>query len=377
MAHVPQKEMLERLDESLKHFNYLTEQVMQPETLARTDIYQKISKERAKLEPMVMAYESYGRKLRNYIDAREILSNTKDAEMRGMAQEEIAQLEPELDEELKKLQLLLLPKDPNDEKNTVVEIRAGVGGDEAGIFAGDLYRMYTRFAESKRWKTELLSLSEATSGGFREIIFLIEGDAVYSRMKYETGVHRVQRVPKTEASGRIHTSTATVAVLPEAEEVDIQIHPNDLRTDVFRAGGNGGQSVNTTDSAVRLTHLPTNTVVICQDEKSQIKNKAKAMKVLLTRLYDKAAAEQNAAISSARKAQVGTGMRNERIRTYNFPQGRVTDHRIGMTIQNVDAVMGGGVEPFIQALADHYQTLALRGESPDSMSAKTSHDDDD
>jgi peptide chain release factor 1 len=377
MAHVPQKEMLERLDESLKHFNYLTEQVMQPETLARTDIYQKISKERAKLEPMVMAYESYGRKLKNYTEAREILSSTKDAEMRGMAQEEIAQLEPELDDELKKLQLLLLPKDPNDEKNTVVEIRAGVGGDEAGIFAGDLYRMYTRFAESKRWKTELLSLSEATSGGFREIIFLIEGDAVYSRMKYETGVHRVQRVPKTEASGRIHTSTATVAVLPEAEEVDIQIHPNDLRTDVFRAGGNGGQSVNTTDSAVRLTHLPTNTVVICQDEKSQIKNKAKAMKVLLTRLYDKAAAEQNAAISSQRRAQVGTGMRNERIRTYNFPQGRVTDHRIGMTIQNVDGVMGGDVEPFIQALSDHYQTLALKGESPESMAAKTSHDDDD
>ncbi|MEO5667350.1 MAG: peptide chain release factor 1 [Bdellovibrionota bacterium] len=368
--------MLGRLEESLKHFNYLTEQVVQPETLSRTDVYQRISKERAKLEPMVVAYQTYVQKLKNYNDSRELLQQEKDAEMRAMAQEEIGQLEPQLDEELKHLQMLLLPKDPNDEKNTVVEIRAGVGGDEAGIFAGDLYRMYTRFAESKRWRTELLSLSEATSGGFREIIFLIEGEAVYSRMKFETGVHRVQRVPKTEASGRIHTSTATVAVLPEAEEVDIQIHPNDLRTDVFRAGGNGGQSVNTTDSAVRLTHLPTNTVVICQDEKSQIKNKAKAMKVLLTRLYDKASAEQNAAISSARRAQVGTGMRNERIRTYNFPQGRVTDHRIGMTIQNVDAVMGGDVEPFIRALADHYQTLALRGESPDAVRIPTSDDDE-
>jgi len=376
MAHVPQKEMLGRLEESLKHFNYLTEQVVQPETLARTDLYQKISKERAKLEPMVVAYQSYLYKLKNYNEAREVLSATKDAEMRTMAQEEIAQLEPELDEELKKLQMLLLPKDPNDEKNTVVEIRAGVGGDEAGIFAGDLYRMYTRYAESLGWKVDLLSLSEATAGGFREIIFLIEGDSVYSRMKYETGVHRVQRVPKTEAQGRIHTSTATVAVLPEAEEVDIQIHPNDLRTDVFRAGGNGGQSVNTTDSAVRLTHLPTNTVVICQDEKSQLKNKAKAMKVLLTRLYDKAAAEQNAAISSQRRAQVGTGMRNERIRTYNFPQGRVTDHRIGMTIQNVDAVMGGDVGPFIQSLSDFYQTLALKGESPESI-RKPSDDADD
>jgi len=376
MAHVPQKEMLERLGESVKHFDYLTEQVVQPETLSRAELYQRLSKERAKLEPMVVAYQSYSQKLKNYNDARELLSSSKDAEMREMAQEEIAELEPQLDAELKKLQLLLLPKDPNDEKNTVVEIRAGVGGDEAGIFAGDLYRMYTRFAESKKWRTELLSLSEATAGGFREIIFLVEGDAVYSRMKYETGVHRVQRVPKTEAQGRIHTSTATVAILPEAEEVDIQIHPNDLRTDVFRAGGNGGQSVNTTDSAVRLTHIPTNTVVICQDEKSQIKNKAKALKVLMTRLYDKASAEQNAAISSQRRAQVGTGMRNERIRTYNFPQGRVTDHRIGMTIQNVDAVMGGDVEPFIQALSDHYQTLALRGETADTT-AKFASDDDD
>lgn len=376
MAHVPQKEMLERLGESVKHFDYLTEQVVQPETLSRAELYQKLSKERAKLEPMVVAYQSYSVKLKNYNDARDLLSSSKDADMRQMAQEEISDLEPQLDDELKKLQLLLLPKDPNDEKNTVVEIRAGVGGDEAGIFAGDLYRMYTRFAESKRWRTELLSLSEATAGGFREIIFLVEGDAVYSRMKYETGVHRVQRVPKTEAQGRIHTSTATVAILPEAEEVDIQIHPNDLRTDVFRAGGNGGQSVNTTDSAVRLTHIPTNTVVICQDEKSQIKNKAKALKVLMTRLYDKASAEQNAAISSQRRAQVGTGMRNERIRTYNFPQGRVTDHRIGMTIQNVDAVMGGDVDPFIQALSDHYQTIALRGETPDTT-AKFASDDDD
>ncbi len=374
MAHVPPKEMLERLDESLRQFNYLTEQIGQPETLSRAELFQKTSKERSKLEPLVVAYEAYSHKLKNYNEAREVLSSEKDAELRTLAQDEIAALEPELDNELQKLQILLLPKDPNDEKNTVVEIRAGVGGDEAGIFAGDLYRMYTRYAESMRWRVELLSFSEASAGGYKEIIFSIQGDAVYSRLKYETGVHRVQRVPKTEAGGRIHTSTATVAVLPEAEEVDIDISPNDLRIDVFRAGGHGGQSVNTTDSAVRITHLPTNTVVICQDEKSQLKNKNKAMKVLRTRLYERALAEQNAAIASARRAQVGTGMRNERIRTYNFPQGRVTDHRIGMTTYNIDEVMNGGVEAFISALTDHYQTLALRGELPGS-SLSTGVDD--
>lgn len=363
MAHKTPPEMLARLEESAKQFDYLTEQMNQPETISDQKLFLKISKERAALEKMVLAFRDYQKDFSNYSEALEIINNEKDAEMRSMAQEEVDTLEPRLEESVERLQLLMLPRDPNDDKNTVVEVRAGVGGDEASIFAGDLYGMYRKFAESKGWKVELLSLSEGTAGGFKEIIFSVVGDEVYSYMKYETGAHRVQRVPKTETQGRVHTSTATVAVLPEADEVDIDINPNDLRIDVMRAGGAGGQHVNTTDSAVRITHLPTNTVVICQDERSQHKNKAKAMKVLRSRLYDQAQEAQNAAMASERRAQVGTGMRNERIRTYNFPQGRVTDHRIGMTTYNIDEVIGGGVEPFIRALADHYQTLALKGEA--------------
>ncbi len=362
MAHHIPVELRTRLEESVKQFDYLTEQVSQQAVIADQKTFQRLSRERAALEKLVDAYKDYAAKFKNYTEARELLSTEKDPELKAMASEEIDSLEPVLDLDLKSLQVLLLPKDPNDEKNTIVEVRAGVGGDEASIFAGDLYGMYRRFAEKKGWRVELLSLSDGTAGGYKEVIFSVSGDEVYSWLKYETGVHRVQRVPKTETQGRVHTSTATVAVLPEADEVDIDINPNDLRIDVMRAGGAGGQHVNTTDSAVRITHLPTNTVVICQDERSQHKNKAKAMKVLRSRLFEAAQAAQDNAIATQRRAQVGTGMRNERIRTYNFPQGRVTDHRIGMTSYNIDEVVNGDVESFIRGLADHYQTLALKGE---------------
>ncbi len=374
MAYEAPREMLYRLEESKKRFDYLNEQLGQPSVIGNRDEFQKVSKERSQLEPLVIDFEVYAKKLADYRGAREILEKARDDEMRSFASEEVSTLEPELTILEEKLQFLLLPKDPNDDKNIILELRAGVGGDEAGIFAGDLSRMYTRYAEGRRWRVEILSLSENAAGGYKEIILAIEGHGAYSRLKYETGVHRVQRVPKTEASGRVHTSTATVAVLPEAEEVDIQIAPKDLRIDVFRAGGHGGQSVNTTDSAVRITHLPTNTVVICQDEKSQLKNKNKAMKVLRSRLFDRALEERNSAIASERRSQIGTGMRNERIRTYNFPQGRVTDHRIGKTTYNIAEVVGGDLDAFIDALSNHYQTLALKGES--AVPIADSGDDD-
>ncbi len=373
MAHNPSKEMIGHLEESKRRFDLLTEQLSQPAIIAQRDQFQKLSKERSNLEPLMFAYDSYRKKLDDYNGARALL-NENDAEIRSMASGEIAELEPELDKEADALQILLLPKDPNDEKNSVLEIRAGVGGDEAGIFAGDLFRAYARYAEKQGWKVELLSKTDASAGGCKEVIASIEGERVYSALKYESGVHRVQRVPKTETQGRIHTSTVTVAVMPEAEEVDIVIEAKDLRIDVFRAGGHGGQSVNTTDSAVRITYLPTNEVVICQDEKSQLKNKNKAMKVLRSRLYEKALEKQQNEVSSQRRAQIGTGMRNERIRTYNFPQGRVTDHRIGFTTYNVQDVMDGDISAFIQALANHYQMIALKGES--AVKVISSGDDD-
>jgi peptide chain release factor 1 len=374
MAYEPPREMLFRLEESKKRFDYLSDQLGQPEVIGNRDQFQKISKERSNLETIVTDYDEYFKKLNDYLGAREMLEKDKDGEMRAIASQEMAELEPELIRLEANLQFLLLPKDPNDEKNILLEVRAGVGGDEAGIFAGDLSRMYARYAEGRGWKVETLSFSENAAGGFREVVLGIEGQGVYSRLKYETGAHRVQRVPKTEASGRIHTSTATVAVLPEAEEVDIQIAPKDLRIDVFRAGGHGGQSVNTTDSAVRITHLPTNTVVVCQDEKSQLKNKNKAMKVLRSRIYEKVLEERNSAIAAERRQQVGTGMRNERIRTYNFPQGRVTDHRIGKTTYNITEIVNGALDPFIDALTNHFQTLALKGESAVPV-ASTADDD--
>jgi peptide chain release factor 1 len=287
----------------------------------------------------------------------------KDADLRLMAEEEIAALDPRaaaLEEELK---VLLLPKDPNDEKNIILEIRAGTGGDEASLFAAEIFRMYTRFAEQKRWKVEVLSLSESGIGGYKEVIAIIEGERVYSQLKWESGVHRVQRVPETEQQGRVHTSAITVAVLPEAEEVDIKIEAKDIRIDTFCSSGPGGQSVNTTYSAVRITHLPTNTVVSCQDEKSQIKNREKGMRVLRSRLYEVEMAKQNAELAQARKQQVGSGDRSEKIRTYNFPQNRVTDHRIGLTLHQLDLVMQGRLQPIVDALIAHYQAEQLKGEA--------------
>jgi peptide chain release factor 1 len=295
-------------------------------------------------------------------EARAMLAES-DVDLRAMAQEEIAALEPRaqaLEEELK---VLLLPKDPNDEKNVILEIRAGTGGDEASLFAAEIFRMYTRFAEQKRWKVEVMSISESGIGGYKEVIAIIEGERVYSQLKWESGVHRVQRVPETEQQGRVHTSAVTVAVLPEAEEVDIKIEAKDIRIDTFCSSGPGGQSVNTTYSAVRITHLPTNTVVSCQDEKSQIKNRDKGMRVLRSRLYEMEMEKQQTALAKERKSMVGSGDRSEKIRTYNFPQNRVTDHRIGLTLHQLDLVMQGRLQPIVDALIAYYQAELLKGET--------------
>ncbi len=297
-----------------------------------------------------------------------MLEEESDKEMREMLSEEISMLKEQEAELENKIQILLLPKDPNDDKNVFVEIRGGAGGDEAALFAANLFRMYTRYAENNRWSVELMSSNENDLGGFKEVVFMIKGSGAYSKLKYESGVHRVQRVPDTESSGRIHTSTATVAVLPEVDDVDIEIHEKDLRIDVYRSSGNGGQCVNTTDSAVRITHLPTGTVVACQDEKSQLKNKEKAMKVLRARLYEVAEAERLAGIAEDRKSQVGTGDRSERIRTYNYPQGRVTDHRIGLTLYKLDSFLNGDIDEVINALitADQAEKMKAMGNT-DSM----------
>jgi peptide chain release factor 1 len=313
------------------------------------------------LTRLVGVWRSYLKTDEDLSDAR-LLMVDPNPEMRELAELELAELErqkKDLDEELK---LLLLPKDPNDEKNTIVEIRAGAGGDEAALFAGDLYRMYLRYAESRGWKTELMSDSPSVAGGFKEVIFLVEGDGVYSHLKRESGVHRVQRVPVTETQGRVHTSTVTVAVLPEAEEVDVEIKPDDVKVDVYRSSGPGGQSVNTTDSAVRVTHLPTGLVVTCQDEKSQIKNKQKALTVLRARLLDRQIAERDQKISSERREQVGSGDRSERIRTYNFPQGRLTDHRVGLTLYRLPEIINGDLAEVISAVGSYFQAKQLAGQ---------------
>ncbi|HVJ64885.1 MAG TPA: peptide chain release factor 1 [Bdellovibrionota bacterium] len=352
--------MIGRLDEALSRFDRLTHEISQPDVVSDRNQFQKLSKERAALEELANMYLEYKTNLSNYNSARELLG---DAEMREMAELEIAELEPKLVEQEKTLQIELLPKDPNDEKNVILEVRAGVGGDEAGLFAGELFRAYQKYAESLRWSVEVLSFSENSAGGVKEVIGLITGHGAFSRLKHESGAHRVQRVPKTEAQGRIHTSTVTVAVLPEAEEVDIDINPTDLKIDTMRSGGAGGQHVNKTESAVRITHIPSGEVVVCQEERSQIKNRAKAMKVLRTRLLEKAREDQQNAEASNRRAQVGGGFRNERIRTYNFPQGRLTDHRIGLTLYKVEEVMQGDLGDVVAALNNYYQTLALKGES--------------
>jgi peptide chain release factor 1 len=333
-----------------------------PKIVSKPGVYQKYAKEHADLRELVETIRKYNQVCKQIKEHQEILHDGDD-DLKTIVKEELPLLKQKQEELEEKLKILLLPKDPNDDKNVFLEIRAGTGGDEAGLFAADLFRMYARYAESQGWKVEVVSSSPSGVGGFKEIIAQIEGRGAYSRLKHESGVHRVQRVPVTEAQGRIHTSTVTVAIMPEAEEVEVHIDPNDLRIDVYRSTGHGGQSVNTTDSAVRITHIPTGLVVTCQDEKSQIKNKAKAMKVLRARLLDAMVQKQNAEQAEARKSQVGTGDRSERIRTYNFPQGRVTDHRINLTRYDLDNFLNGNIGEMIDALIAHHQAELLKKQS--------------
>jgi peptide chain release factor 1 len=352
--------LIEKLEAIERRHGAITQRLSDPAVLADPTEYQRVARLHAELNPAVEDYHRLRKLLRQMEDARGLLQETVEPEMRELAAAELDDLQKRRDTLEASLEVMLLPKDPAAERNIILEIRAGAGGEEAGLFAAELLRMYTRYAEAKRWRVEMIAGNSTGIGGIREAICTVEGRGAYSRLKFESGVHRVQRVPATEASGRIHTSTVTVAVLPEAEEVDVQISPNDLRIDVFRSTGPGGQSVNTTDSAVRITHLPTGLVVTCQDEKSQHKNKAKALKVLRARLYDQELQRQKEVIDKNRRTQVGSGERAEKIRTYNFPQNRVTDHRIGLTVHNLSAVLEGDLEDLIQALATHDQAERLK-----------------
>ena len=355
--------MFDKLSAIEERYNELSEKVSDPAIIADSANFAKLCKEQSDIAPIVEKYREYKTCKDTITEGEEILSDPDmDKEMKELAEEEIKDAKERIESLSQELKILLLPKDPNDDKSVIVEIRGGAGGDEAALFAGDLFRMFTMYAESNRWKTDILNSSPTDIGGYKEISFSIEGQGAYSKLKFESGVHRVQRIPSTESGGRIHTSTVTVAVLPEVEEVEVDINANDLRIDVFRAGGPGGQCVNTTDSAVRITHLPTGLVVSCQDEKSQHKNKDKAMKILRSRLYDLVQQEQHDKIASERKSQVGTGDRSERIRTYNFPQGRVTDHRIGLTLHKLDAILNGDMEELISALITTHQSELLAGE---------------
>jgi peptide chain release factor 1 len=354
------RKVLEKLDFLTDKYKDLSEKISDPEIIANNATWTKYVKEHAEIEPVVTKYQQYKKTVSELAEAREMLEDVKEKELEDLVKSEIAELSDRKEALEEELKVLLLPKDPNDEKNVFVEIRAGTGGEEAALFAGTLFRMYNRYAERRGWKAEMISANETNIGGFKEVVFMLEGKGAYSRLKYESGVHRVQRIPTTESGGRIHTSAATVAVLPEAQEVDIEINPNDLRIDVFRSSGHGGQSVNTTDSAVRITHLPTGLVVSCQDEKSQLKNKEKALKVLRARLLDMETARQNEEIAQSRKSQVGSGDRSERIRTYNYPQGRVTDHRIGLTLYQLESFLDGDLDEMIDALITNDQAEKLK-----------------
>jgi peptide chain release factor 1 len=355
--------MLDKLEQIAARYEELTQELSSPELLANPSAYAKAAKQHRTLEEVVQKYQTWKALNEELTGTRELLESADDEEMREMARVEADSLQARLDETEKQLRLLLIPSDPNDEKNVILEIRAGTGGDEATLFAAEMVRMYSRYSEKQRWRFEVLEASESGIGGLKEAIVLIEGDKVYSKLKHESGVHRVQRVPQTEASGRIHTSAVTVAVLPEAEEVDVKIDPKDLRIDTFCSSGPGGQSVNTTYSAVRLTHLPTGVVVSMQDEKSQIKNREKAMRVLRARLQEIEEQKQHEAQASERRSMVGSGDRSEKIRTYNFKENRVSDHRIGLTIHQLDLVMEGNLDPFIDALVAHYQAEKLKTEA--------------
>jgi peptide chain release factor 1 len=352
--------MLEKLAAVEARYHELNRLMSSPEVISQPELLMKYGQEQSSLEPIVHTYHRYRDVLKQLNDTRGMLGDDLDEEMRHMVREEIEMLEAEQEQLEEKLQRMLLPRDPNDEKNVIMEIRAGAGGDEAGLFAADLFRIYTRYAENQGWKTGVLSQNESGIGGFKEIIFEVAGRGAYSKLKYESGVHRVQRIPSTESGGRIHTSTATVAVLPEMDEVEIEIDPHDVRIDIFRSSGPGGQSVNTTDSAVRLTHEPTGIVVSCQDEKSQLQNKNKAFNILRARLYDLEQQRLEAEHGAARRSQVGSGERSEKIRTYNFPQSRITDHRIGYTSHRLEAVLNGEIDEFVEALAEADQEEKLK-----------------
>jgi len=351
--------MFDRLQSVEDRYDRLNELLSDPEIVNDMNKLRTLSKEQSDLQDTVAAYREYKQVKEQLAEAKAMLDDKLDSEMREMVKEEISELEPQINQLEEHLKLLLIPKDPNDDKNVIMEIRGAAGGDEAALFAGNLFRMYTRFADTQGWKIDIMDASPTGIGGYKEIIFMITGTGAYSKMKYENGAHRVQRVPETESGGRIHTSTATVACLPEVEEVDVEIHENDIRTDTYASSGAGGQSVNTTMSAVRLTHIPTGTVVTCQDEKSQIKNKAKAMTVLRARVADKFRQEAQAEYDAVRKSAVGSGDRSERIRTYNYPQNRVTDHRVGLTIQKLDQIMEGKLNEIIDVLVITDQTERL------------------
>lgn len=349
----------DKLAELEQRFDTLSSQMADPELIANPEQYRKTAKAHRDLDEIVSRYRQWKIASRQLEEARALLSEG-DPEMRAMAEEEVAALEPRVEKHEQDLKILLLPKDPHDDKNVLVEVRAGTGGDEATLFAAEIFRMYARYSETQGWKVEIISSNETGVGGAKEMIAMISGDKVYSKLKYESGVHRVQRVPETEQQGRIHTSAVTVAVLPEAEEVDVHVEAKDIRIDTYCSSGPGGQSVNTTYSAVRITHIPTGLVVTCQDEKSQIKNRAKAMKVLLSRLYEIEMRKQQDEIGAQRRSMVGSGDRSEKIRTYNFPQNRVTDHRIGLTLHQLDLTMEGRLEPVIEALTTHYNSENLK-----------------